>query len=323
MSTQGLIYGYWLSGPEKGSEISAANLDQMLHAKENYWLHFDYTNEQSRSWITEHSGLDTVVVDALLCDETRPRANPLNNGVLMALRGVNLTPGSNPEDMVAIRVWIDERRVISTRRRSLLSAKDLANSIANKEGPETPGEFIALLTDRLIARMQETIQETEDRVAVIEEEVITAESYALRSEIADLRRQAISLRRYLAPQRDAMIQLQSEKIPLFTSDDRLRLRETTDHLIRYIEDLDSVRDRAAVTQEELVNRLTEQLNNRMYMLSIIAAIFLPLGFLTGLLGINVGGIPGADNPYAFTIFIIMMTAVVALQIWVFKARRWF
>jgi zinc transporter len=103
----------------------------------------------------------------------------------------------------------------------------------------------------------------------------------------------------------------------------VRLRETTDHLIRYIEDLDSSRDRASVTQEELVNRLSEQMNNRMYVLSIVAAIFLPLGFLTGLLGINVGGLPGVENPDAFNIFTIFLITVVALQVWLFKVKRWF
>lgn len=61
----------------------------------------------------------------------------------------------------------------------------------------------------------------------------------------------------------------------------------------------------------------------MYILSVIAAIFLPLGFLTGLLGINVGGIPGADNPYAFWIFIAMLTTLTTGQIALFKALKWF
>ena len=60
-----------------------------------------------------------------------------------------------------------------------------------------------------------------------------------------------------------------------------------------------MRERAAVIQEELAGRLAEQMNKRMYMLSMVAAVFLPLGFLTGLLGINFGGIPGAGNPLGF------------------------
>lgn len=323
MDKNALIYGYTLSGLEKGVPITVEDLATGVSKEECTWLHFDYTHPDTIAWIEQQSGLDPAVINALLSEETRPRATALKGGILLSLRGVNLAAGSDPEDMVAIRVWIDDKRVISTRKRSLLSAQDIAILIDAHEGPETPGEFVAMLADRLIVRMQNTIQDTEDKVADIEEAVLTAESYALRSEIADLRRQAISLRRYLAPQREAMMQLQSEKMALFSPDDHIRLRETTDHLIRYIEDLDSVRDRAAVTQEELVNRLSEQLNNRMYVLSIVAAIFLPLGFFTGLLGINVGGIPGADNPNSFMLFIFFLVVIVSLQIWVFKVKRWF
>lgn len=323
MEENALIYGYTLSGPNKGASISADELSKGAYREGCTWFHFDYTHPDAREWIEQQSDLEPVVIDALLSEETRPRATLLKGGVLLSLRGVNLTAGSNPEDMVAIRVWIDDTRIISTRKRPLLSAQDIVALIDANEGPETPGEFVATLANRLIARMQETIQDTEDKVAEIEEQVLTAESYSMRSEIADLRRQAISLRRYLAPQREAMLQLQSERMTLFSADDHVRLRETTDHLIRYIEDLDSVRDRAAVTQEELVNRLSEQLNNRMYVLSIVAAIFLPLGFFTGLLGINVGGIPGADNPNSFMLFILFLVVVVSLQIWLFKVKRWF
>ena len=130
------------------------------------------------------------------------------------------------------------------------------------------------------------------------------------------------LRRYLAPQREAMTKLQAENVPWLSDGNRMHLRETTDRVIRYIEDMDSVRDRAAVTQEELVNRLSEQMNTRMYVLSLVAAVFLPLGFLTGLLGINVGGIPGAENQFAFFIFILMLAVVVVLQIVIFKRKKW-
>ncbi len=61
----------------------------------------------------------------------------------------------------------------------------------------------------------------------------------------------------------------------------------------------------------------------MYVLSVIAAIFLPLGFLTGLLGINVGGIPGADNPEAFWLFGAGLFCLVLIEVFIFKKLKWF
>ena len=97
----------------------------------------------------------------------------------------------------------------------------------------------------------------------------------------------------------------------------------SDRLIRHIEDLDAVRERAAVTQEELLSRLSDQMNTRMYVLSVVAAIFLPLGFLTGLLGINVGGIPGAENPWAFLLFLLFLVGIVVAQMLWFRRKKWF
>ena len=243
--------------------------------------------------------------------------------LLVSLRGINLTPNSEPEDMVSIRIWMDKNCIISTRCRKFLTIEDIALDMTNGNGPSSPAQFIVSLTEKLISSMTDTIEDIEDNVSQIEDSILTTSTFSLRSDIGDLRRRIISLRRYLSPQREAMVQLQSEKIKLFSNDDRIQLRETTDHWVRFIEDIDSIRDRAAVSQEELHSRLTDQLNNKMFFLSIFTAIFLPLGFLTGLLGINVGGIPGASNTNAFSIFLLFLACIVIVQIWLLKKKKWF
>jgi zinc transporter len=322
METNRLICACLMDGKGGANVLSWEDVIQLKSEQGPIWLHFDYESPEAVEWMTNKSGLDEVSASALLTEESRPRATPIGGGMLVALRGVNLNPGSEPEDMVAVRVWLDEKRVISTRKRKLLSESDIVKSFEEKQGPKTTGEFIVDLSERLISRMEGTVEDIEERVAQMEEEVITSENHNLRTRLSAIRREAIMLRRYLAPQREAMIKLQAENLSWLTNNDKLRLRETTDRIIRYIEDLDSVRDRAAVTQEELVNRLSEQMNTRMYVLSLVAAVFLPLGFLTGLLGINVGGIPGAENQFAFLVFILMLVGVVILQIVVFKKKKW-
>lgn len=320
MSQSEFIYGYYFDQRTPNDNISS--LDGLEESRP-YWLHFDYTQECTKQWLEQQSDLNPVVISALLNDETRPRATMLNDGVLLSLRGVNLAPNSDPQDMVSIRIWFTKDKIISTRARTLLSTKDIATDFDNHCGPKTPSEFITLITENLITRMSQTLYEIEDKVSDIEENTLSASSYALRNELSDLRRQIISLRRYLSPQREAMTQLFSDKITLFSNEEKIQLRETSDHLTRYLEDLDSIKDRSIVCQEELSNQLTEQMNNRMFVLSVVAAIFLPLGFLTGLLGINVGGIPGSENTSAFGIFILILIAVVVLQVWIFKKKKWF
>ncbi|MDO6562362.1 zinc transporter ZntB [Amphritea sp. 1_MG-2023] len=323
MKNTGLVYGYSLDGKGGGEILTVDDIYHPLPNDRVNWLHFDYTHAETQQWITEHSQLDQVVIDALLTEESRPRSTQVGDGLLIALRGVNLSPDSDPEDMVGIRIWIDKHRIISTRRRHMLAAKDMTETLAAGTGPISSGDFLAMLSAALMVRMQDTINDTEDSVDSIEEELVSSSSYDLRNKISAVRRIVISLRRYLAPQRDALIQMHQTRVSWLTEADKQQLREVTDTLIRYIEDLDSARDRAAVAQEELTNRLAEQMNNRMYLLSLVAAVFLPLGFLTGLLGINVGGMPGAEDPSAFWIVSGFMFITVAVQVWLFKRKNWF
>jgi len=318
----GLIAAYVLDGKGGGKRVGWKEIQQWAPTAGLLWVHLNFEAPEAQRWIREESQLRDVVSDALLAEESRPRITTFDDGVLVALRGVNLNPGADPDDMVSLRIWAEKNRIITTRRRKLLSVADLCSAVEKGKGPRTSGEFLEDVADRLMVRMGGVIDELEDKVAELEEAVLFAESHELRPMLASIRRDAINLRRYMAPQREAIARLQSEKISWLAEEDRVRLRETYDRLTRYIEDLDAARERAAVTQEELVSRLSEQMDNRMYVLSIVAAIFLPLGFLTGLLGINVGGIPGSDYKAAFFVFCLLLVALVVIEVIIFKKKKW-
>jgi zinc transporter len=323
MDEDGLIAGYVFDGRGGGERCDWHRLAGWEPAQGRLWVHLNRETGHAQTWLREESGLDPVVVDALLDETTRPRCVPMDTGVMLFLRGVNLNPGADPEDMVSIRLWVENDRVISTRMRRLLSVNDLCEALEAGRGPVDVGDFIAMLADRLTSRMGSVVADVDDQVDQLQEQVLETERGQLRIELTRLRREIIVLRRYLAPQRDALARLTQLKLEWLGTDDMLRVREEADRVTRYVEDLDAARERAAVTQEELNNRLSEQLNSRMYVLSIVAAVFLPLGFLTGLLGINVGGIPFAENPWGFLAVVVALLGVVALELLVFRWRRWF
>jgi zinc transporter len=144
----------------------------------------------------------------------------------------------------------------------------------------------------------------------------------VRYTLVDLRRVAISLRRYVAPQRDALNRLSQLDEAWLDERVRGRLRETVDHVTRITEQLDEVRERSAVVQDELMNRLSQRMERTMYVLTVVATIMLPLGFLTGLLGINVAGIPGTETSWAFWAVCGILAAVAVVEVWVLRRLKW-
>jgi zinc transporter len=271
----------------------------------------------------EESGLDPHVVEALVADETRPRSVAIGNGLLVILRGVNLNPGADPEDMVSLRMWIDPKRILTLRRRKLMAIQDLRDQLAGGAGPASPPEFLIQAANRLIDRVGPVIDEIEESLDGLEERMVEGETEGIRGELASLRRDSILLRRYLAPQRDVLNRLHHEPVAFLADPHRAAMREVADRVTRYVEDLDAVRERAAVAQDELTSRVSEQMNRKMYVLSIVAAIFLPLGMITGLLGINVGGIPWSDDPLGFAFICGTMGVLVVLEIVLFRRLGWF
>lgn len=309
---------------KKGSalELTYEELDGIDRIDKILWVHFDYSSKEAIEWIRNKSNIDSVAIDALLTEETRPRTTVLGEALLIALRGVNLNPNSKPEDMISIRLYISPNMIISTRKRNLLSVTEIIEDLKSGIGPKSSSEFLVQLTLRVTDRMDNVIDEIQDRTDFLEENLIDSTTTELRNEILSIRRETIVLKRYLTPQKEALVKLYNEKIPWIDEYQRIELRETNDQLMRHIEELDTIRDKVILIQEELANSMSEQMNRKMYVLSIISAIFLPLTFLTGLLGINIGGIPGANNENAFFVFSLLLVIVVTIQFIIFKKKKW-
>ena len=319
-----ILLAYDFDGEGGGQSVSDKAISRELKKETLAWVHLDLAHPDTKPWLDkEISYLDPFVVDALLAEETRPRIAEIGNGALIILRGVNLNENADPEDMVSIRLWIDPARIVSVQRRQLKAVPDIEERIKAGKGPKDAGQFINMLISRLTERMAPVLLELDEETDNVEEKILENPDTILREQIIGIRKEAIILRRYMAPQKDAIGQLRLSDLPWIGVPHKRHLQESYDHLMRYVEDLDAIRERAQIVKDELANILADRLNRNLYVLSVIAAIFLPLGFLTGLLGINVGGIPGVENPYAFYIFSGILLVLVGLQILLFKKLKWF
>ena len=318
-----VLCAYELNGSGKSIPLEGAAVAKTLQAKELGWVHLDANHPDTKSWLEENVlYLDDIILDALLVKETRPRISEYGNGALIILRGVNLNPDADEEDMISIRLWVDKNRIISTRLRKLKTIEDMRNKIQSNNAPIDSGDFLMTLCTLLFKNMEPIITELDERTDNIEEDILERPESVQRSEIIDIRKTAIMLRRYIAPQREVLSALRTTDLGWMDEKDKRHAQENFDRLSRYIEELDTVRERAQIIKEELSAIISDKMNKNMYMLSLVAAIFLPLGFLTGLLGINVGGMPGADNGAAFWLVVLLCIGSAVGIIALMKRLKW-
>lgn len=161
-----------------------------------------------------------------------------------------------------------------------------------------------------------------DHIDWLEEIDLSEHSDASLRKISTIRRNCLALKRHMAPQHDAMESISREAPQWFEKHDRREIAETIHRLRRYIDDLDISKESAIVLQDEIRAGALARSEKTSYLLGIVAAIFLPLGFVTGLLGINVGGMPGVEDSDAFWIVVGMCGAIFVVQLLLFRKWDW-
>lgn len=289
------------------------------------WIHLERDDPATEAWIKEKSGIDPLVGLALLAEESRPRIEDVEDSLLVVLRGVNVNDENGEAELVPIHVWAEANRLISLRDKDhQMSALRLIRvALLNGKGPRSCGGLLAQLAERVVDHMELVIDGLEEQAGNLEDACIQRQAeHSLRTQLARLRRQSIQLRRYLGPQRDALYRLQHDDATWLSRDARLRLREVTDKLVRHIEDLDALRDRTTVLHEDLSAQVSERIANTSNRLTAVAALLLPPSLLAGLLGANVGGIPGHDDPSAFWQLALATVGMMPLLWVVLKKLKW-
>lgn len=322
MDEDGLIAAFILDGEGGGTPVDGAGVGSAVPDDGLLWVHLDRNSESARDWITNTSGVDPVIAAALLAKETRPRSFSTSTGLFVILRGVNLNEGEKLHDMISLRLWVEGHRVISVRIRPVKAVSDIADQIKEGRGPKSAGGFLAHISQGLANRMEPAIQEMVDGIDQLEESVDDVRNASMRKDLTALRHKSIVLRRYLAPQRDALGRMGTESLSWLAVDEKMAIREAADRTTRYVEELDEMRERCGILQDEILNTLSMQMNHRVYVLTALAAMVIPLTLVSGLLGMNVGGMPLADAKYGFWWVIGTLTAVSAIGGFILKRLKW-
>lgn len=289
------------------------------------WLHDNSEGEQDMILDDLPLDLPPTVHRALIATETRPRCQAYERGVLFNLRAPVLGDvdimGGDP--LVSIRLWAEEGLLLSVSLRASTVLEPVRDRFARCELKD-PGDVIIALVSASAEQMDQIVADLGDDLDEIESDLGPMKAYSERRRVTRLRTQAISYRRFVNPQRQALDRLAQLPLDWLDEGERDAVREAGDRFARMTEELESVRERAAVIHDELTDLRAERIDSRSLQISIVAMIFLPLTFITGLLGMNVDGIPFAHQPWAFwgvNAFCLAIAAAVTAYFYVTKYTR--
>ena len=286
------------------------------------WVHLHGPDDECQTWLGLQDDIPDTVRSALVANETRPRCEPIEDGALINLRGLGDADTTSADPLVSVRMWVQQGRVVSVVRRSL-HAVDQVRGELKRGRIQDPGDLVAAIGSAISTELDPVVAELGDRLDELESGLAGESAYELRRESSTLRAQAIAYRRFVSPDRDAMTRLADLPFSWFDERDRVDLKDAADRFARMTEELEAVRERAALMHEQLTDLRAERVEGRMLVVSILALVFLPLTFITGLIGMNVEGIPFAQEPWAFWAITGLCIATAAAILIYFRRGRWF
>tara|TARA_R110002072_G_scaffold138109_6_gene281219 strand:- start:1277 stop:2296 length:1020 start_codon:yes stop_codon:yes gene_type:complete len=291
-------------------------------SEEVLWLHLDRARPGLEAWLRRQKGMTEPTAELLVSDMSRPRAFREGDALVATLRDLNFNPGATPEDMIAMQLWSDGSRLLTLRRAPQQSPNELRDLFDRGAGPRDAGAMITLIAELMIDHLSGAVIDINAAIDRLED---NAEDLALAvraREIADIRRECLALQRHISPQHEALQQISREAPEWFEPHDRREIAESISRLRRHLDDINISKESALVLQDELRARAQAVSQNATYKLGVMAGVFLPLTFFTGLLGSNVSGIPWHDEPWAFWGVIGACLAITVGILAIFRSQRW-
>lgn len=167
-----------------------------------------------------------------------------------------------------------------------------------------------------------TLEQIEDAVEDLEAQAIDDPSPAVQQAINRLRRETVDVRRALWPLREVLASMMRDDLPYVEDRTQPYLRDTHDHLVQAVEILEALRESLGSLFDLYLSALGTRQNEVMRVLTVVGTLFLPLGFLTGLYGMNFDVMPELHWRYGYFVLLGLMAALSAGTLLYFRRKGW-
>jgi len=273
-----------------------------------------------RMWLKQHLG--DPHADTMTAPDAHARCTVFDDRATLVLRVARRE--ADPDDIrrQPLIVWLEKGRIIIASRAHLPELFGLEQWKVSHHAPLSIADFVARMGLRAADRLEPIVEHIGDVLDELEEVIIEDKTPELSKKLSRVRRTIIALRRMIWPQRDVLNTLEIEDLSYFSDWDKARLREATARTTRLGEELQSLSERAALVHEQIIDARGEKMNRTMLVLASVTVVAMPMTVVSGLLGMNVAGIPFAQNPEAFWLVVLGLAVVGTAMVWFMHARKW-
>lgn len=300
-----MIWGYRFAPDQPAQPVTSEAAVELLAAPdagpegEFFWLHFALSNSSSEPWLRRNLILPDAFFESLHSEVGSTRLEQDADSLVAVIHDVLFDYTFDASAVGTTSLCIGPRLVLSARLRPLRSVDHLRLAVRSGQVFRSPVELLAHLLRDQASVLGDILRQSTRRIDQIEDRVLAARISTSRTELGSLRRALVRLQRLLAPEPAALFRLLNRPLDWITGEDLQDLQQAAEEFSAAIGDSIALVERVKLIQEEMAALVNEQTNRTLFVLTIVTVLALPINLVAGLFGMNVGGIPLAENSHGF------------------------
>ena len=328
----GLICGYLFEGENPATALDSKAAAQAIEtiraapaadaqdAPRFLWLHFNLAHAGTARWLERHAGLSPAFYDALKDDLRSTRIERDEDALVAVVNDVHFDFSFEASDIATLWASLDAQVVVTARQSPLRSIDQLRTAVKAGEPLRSTVELLERLLRAQADVLVGIVRSVTRQVDQVEDDLLASRLNVKRARLGALRRLLVRLQRLLAPEPASLFRLLQHPPLWMAALDAQQLREATEEFSVALQDMASLQERIKLLQEEVAAIVNERNSRSLFVLTVMTVLALPINILAGLFGMNVGGVPLAQNPHGFWVVAAIVAAFTLVAGW-FALRR--
>jgi len=239
---------------------------------------------------------------------------------LLSIRTLRPGPTEDLTDLADLKLLIGPTRAITVRSGTVAAVDELRQNLSSDRSLVTAVDLLGFMVSGMTNRMEPIIYELTQDIDAVEDALLDGGSVPQSQTLSKLRRRIFCTRRQVNSSQQVLAPMTTDPALALDADDRETLDRSSKHVTRYLDGLDECRTRVQMLEDQIEAQRSETMTRSSFNLTVVATVFLPLTFITGLLGMNVAGIPDQHNPYGFWL-VTGLSVIISLLAWLLLRRR--
>jgi len=329
----GLICGYLFdaAGPHSATAVNSVQAASWLAASPEgtslkggayMWLHFNLSHVRAEPWLTQHAGLADTFFEALHGGLYSTRIERSDDALIAVINDVHFDFSFEPSDISTLWINVGPHLVITARMTPLRSVDALRAAVKAGDAPRSSTELLEHLLRAQADVLVNIVRGVTTRIDDIEDALLAGRLDHKRARLGLLRRLLVRLQRLLAPEPASLFRLLQSPPSWMAELDVQELRGSTEEFSLVLRDMQTLQERIKLLQEEIAANINEDNSRSLFVLTVVTVLALPINILAGLFGMNVGGVPLAQDPQGFWIVVAIIVSFTVVAAWVaFRKKR--